>query len=108
MAEGRKGFLLWAKERPMAYSRAQPSGEKWFLDHQVLTQWICNKLDISMQVGKVQVIEVQPIWSRRTDASLRKSWWDGIHILKGLPVLILWQIMVLEKHVLGIFFYFVT
>ena len=61
-----------------------------------------------MQAGKVQVIEVQPNWNRGTDASLRKSQWDGIHILKGLPVLIFWKIMVLEKHIVGIFFYFIT
>lgn len=56
-----------------------------------------------MQVGKVQVIEIQPTW-RRTGASLRRSQWDGIHVLKCLLVLILWQI-VLEKHTVGIFLF---
>lgn len=104
VAEGSKGFLLRAKERPMADSRAQTSGKgEQFLDHQGLTQWICSKHGISMQVGKVQVIEIQSNW-RKTGASLRRSQWDGIHVLKCLPVLILWQI-VLEKHPVGIFLF---
>lgn len=78
---------------------------KQFLDPMSLTKQACDKHDKSMQAWKVQVIEVQPNWNKRTEASSRKSQWNGIHLLKCIPVLVLCQLMALEKQVVGIFLF---
>ena len=44
------------------------------------------------------MVEVQPRWNKRIEASLRNSEGRGIQILKGIHVFVPWQPMALEKH----------